>query len=362
MTGFTALLAGFVLAGAALTFVGVQTLRESSTGRRVTSADPTEPGFEGLLEPTPTLLVVHEADGVLKAAALLSLANGDAGGSVVLLPPSVEVGDGADAATMAVTYAFGGTPDVMRGAGEAVVGVGVQDIVVLDDARWEELLAPVAPLTVENPDDLPGFDAGTLELSAADAASWLAATKPGEGELSAVYRQQLFWESWVAAVAAATGTDTVPGELDSGMGRFVRGLAAGPMRVTTIPVTDVIDGAGNHVFKVDRDALRTMITDLVPFPTGTVLAPRTRVRLLDGTGQQEHVRSVAPAVVGADATIVVVGNADSFDYTTTEIRYHQPAQRAAAERIQAALGAGTVVEDVRPIDSFDVTIVLGTDT
>jgi hypothetical protein len=362
MTGFVAILAASVLAGGALTFVGVQTLRESSTGRRVNSADPSEPGFEGLLEPTPTLLVIHEADGVLQSAALLSLGNGDAGGSVILLPPSVVVGDGADAATMSVTLAFGGTEDVMRGAGEAVVGVGVQDIVVLDDARWGELVAPVAPLAIENPDTLSGFAAGPLELGAADVAAWLEARTAGEGELSAVYRQQLFWESWVSAVAAAPGTDTVPGELDSGMGRFVRGLAAGRLRVATLPVADVVDGAGNHVFKVDRDALRTVITDLVPFPTGTVLAPRTRVRLLDGTGQREHVRRVAPAVVGADATIVVVGNADSFDYTSTEIRYHQPTQRAAAERIQAALGAGTVVEDVRPIDSFDVTIVLGTDT
>jgi hypothetical protein len=105
-----------------------------------------------------------------------------------------------------------------------------------------------------------------------------------------------------------------------------------------------------------------VITQLVPFPTGTALAPRTRVRLLDGTGDQDHVTRVAPNVVEADATIVVVGNADAFDYTTTQIRYHHPSQRSAAERLQRALGAGTVVDDVRPIDAFDVTIVLGTDT
>lgn len=362
MTGFVAILAVAALVGGALAFVGVQTLRDSNAGRRVNSADPSEPGFEGLLEPTPTLLVVQVAGGVLKSAALLALANGDDGGSVVLLPPSVAVGDGADAATMAVTYAFGGTPDLMRGAGEAITGVGVEDVVVLDDARWEELVAPVAPLTLENPDALPDFSAGTVELGADQVASWLEATKPGESELSAVYRQQLFWEAWVTAVAASTAAASVPGELDSGMGRFVRGLAAGRLQVATVPVTDVIDGSGNHVFKVDRDALSKVITDLVPFPTGTALAPRTRVRLLDGTGQQEHVRSVAPAVVAAASTIVVVGNADRFDYTTTEIRYHQPGQRAAAERLREALGAGKVVEDVRPIDSFDVTIVLGTDT
>lgn len=361
MAGFAATLGVAALIAGVLTFVGVQTLRGSSTGRRVASIDPSQPGFEGLLEPTPTLLVVHVHDGVLRSAALLALANGDAGGSVMLLPPSVKVGDGADAATLAVTFAFGGTPDVMRGAGEAVAGVGIEDIVTVDDARWAALVAPVAPLTLQNPNDVGAFLAGPITLGADRVAAWLEASKAGEGELASLGRQQLFWQAWVAAVAASKNPASVPGELDSGLGRFVRGLAAGPLRVETVPVTDMTDDAGNHVFPVDRDALRSIITELVPFPTGTVLAPRTRVRLLDGTGERNHVQSVAPTVEASDSTIVVVGNADGFDYKTTEIRYHQPGQRAAAERLRRVLGAGRVVEDVRPIDAFDVTIVLGTD-
>jgi hypothetical protein len=362
MAGFAGAVVVAVLAGSVLAFVGVSTLRDSRVGRTLHSVDPTEPGFEGLLQPTPTLLVVHQSGGVLHSAALLALATGDAGGSVLLLPPSVEVGDGEGAATLAVTAAFGATPEVVRGAGEAVAGVGVEDLVVIDDARWAELVAPVAPLRIQNPDDVEGFPEGPVALAADDVATWLTATRAGESELGALYRQQLFWEAWVAAVTASGDPAAVPGELDSGMGRFVRGLAAGHLQVSTVPVTERQDDTGNVVFDVDRDALRAVITQLVPFPTGTALAPRTRVRLLDGTGDQDHVTRVAPNVVEADATIVVVGNADAFDYTTTQIRYHHPSQRSAAERLQRALGAGTVVDDVRPIDAFDVTIVLGTDT
>lgn len=361
MLGFFASLAVSVLAAGTLAYVGVETLRESSTGRRVASTDPSEPGFEGLLAPTPTLLVIHETDGVLKSAALLALANGDRGGSVLLLPTSVEVGDGDDAATMAVTFAFGGTPDVMRGAGEAIAGVGVESMVLLDADRWAALVAPVAPLTIDNPNDVEGFDAGLVRIDASNVTAWLEATYEGESELGILYRQSLFWQAWVAAVAASPDPAAVPGELDSGMGRFVRALAHGPLTVATIPVTELTDVTGNLVYEVDREALREVITDLVPFPTGTDLAPRTRVRLLDGAGRKDHVTGVAPMVVASDSTIVVVGNADAFDYRTTQIRYHQPSQRQAAERLQEALGAGRVVEDVRPIDSFDVTIVLGTD-
>ncbi len=364
MTGFAAVLVVAVLLGGVLTWVGARTLRDSTTGRTVTSTDPSEPGFEGLLEPSPTLLVVHASEGQLRSAALLALRSGDAGGSVVLLPPSVEVGDGAGATPLSVTYAFGGTPDVLRGAGEAVAGVGVQDVVLMDASRWAELVAPVAPLTLQNPDDVDGFDAGPVTLGPDDVAPWLEATRDGESELGALNRQQLFWEAWVAAVAASGDDAAVPGELDSGIGRFVRGLASGPIQVATIPVAEVpVSGDdASLAYRVDRTALSAIITELVPFPQGTALAPRTRVRLLDGTGDQDHVTRVAPNVVASDATIVVVGNADGFDYTTTEIRYHHPSQRSAAARLQRDLGAGRVVEDVRPIDSFDVTIVLGTDT
>jgi len=126
--------------------------------------------------------------------------------------------------------------------------------------------------------------------------------------------------------------------------------------VVEVPAAD-----GTVAFAVDLELRAEMIVSLIPFPRGTSNAPRTLVRLLDGTGDLDHVPRVAPRVVASDASIVVVGNADRFDYETTQIRYHQPEQRVAAERLREDLGAGEVIEDVRPIDSFDVTIVLGTD-
>ena len=70
---------------------------------------------------------------------------------------------------------------------------------------------------------------------------------------------------------------------------------------------------------------------------------------------------VAPSVVPAGTEIVVVGNADAFDYEVTEIRYHHPTFRSEAEDIRDASGVGRVIDDPRQTDAFDVTIVLGTD-
>jgi hypothetical protein len=65
--------------------------------------------------------------------------------------------------------------------------------------------------------------------------------------------------------------------------------------------------------------------------------------------------------VPAGSEVVVVGNADRFDYETTEIRYHDPVRKGAAEHLRDALGAGRVIDDARQTDAFDVTIVLGPD-
>jgi hypothetical protein len=359
MLAYGAALVVIVVLGGALAAVGVGTLRDSNAGRRVASADPSDPGFEGLLEPTPTLVIIHAADDDLLSVAVLALGAGGKGGSVLVVPPDILLGGGPS--TLSLAQSFGAPPEGMRALVEQVTTVGLQEVVVVDDARWAALVDPVAPLTVENPDGLDAFPTGTIELAAEDVGPWLAAVPPGGSATAHVFRQQLFWERWLAAVAEA-GADAhvVPGELESGIGRFIRGLAAGRVDIAAVPVIEQPTATGTETI-VDTQGLRSMITDLVPYPSGSTLAPRTRVRLLDGTGDAGHATRVARTVVAQDASIVVVGNAESFDYETTEIRYHQPAQKDAAERLAAALGVGQVIEDVRPIDAFDVTIVLGTD-
>jgi len=356
LAGFAAALVVCLVAAAGLAWLGFTTLRDSRTGRVVTSASPDEPGFEGFLEPTPTLAVVVTHEGLLDAVHVLSLGTGDVGGGILLVPPRTRLGTGTG--TIDFTFSFGGDEEAMRASIESVAGFGLDELVTIDEARWAELVAPVAPIVIDNPDELDGFPLGRLELTAEQVGDYLAARTEGESDLSRLARHEVLWEAWLAQVGT---TGEVPGELATGLGRFVRALAAGTHVVRTLPTTAVVRDDGLFDYEVDEEARARVVTELVPYPRGTASAPRTLVRLLDGTGDQGHVARNAPTVVGADASIVVVGNADRFDYDTTEIRYHQPDQREAAERLRRALGTGVVIEDVRPIDAFDVTIVLGTD-
>ena len=361
MIVFCALLAVSVAGALALTYAGIKTVRASRAGQAVsTVTDPAAPGFEAFLEPTPTLAILHRDGKHVRSIAVVSLNSGDVGGSLLLVSPHT-YGDEGDPATFGGAAAFSGQPEATLSPLQPGLGFGITEFVLVDDARWTEVVGPVSPLQVDNPSAVAGFPAGRITLPAEQVGAYLAATNPGESPRESVLRQRAFYRAWLDAVAASGDVvAAVPGEVDSGLGRFMRGLAAGPHRVETAPVVEKLFH-GFYRTDMDATAMAALVPELVPFPTAGEPGGRVRVRLLDGSGDAKHVQRVAPLVIPADAEIVVVGNADAFDYQETEIRYHNPLAKAAARTFQDALGAGRLVDDPRQTDTFDVTIVLGTD-
>ena len=361
MTVFLSLLVLAALAGAALALVGVKTVRESRAGKVVsTVTDPSAPGFEAFLEPTPTLAVLHRDGQGIVSMAVLALGTGDGGGSALMVSPALRSNQGSDAVSFGAVSAFAGNPEVVMPALQAAIRYGVPEVALVDDALWADLVAPVAPLALDNPSAVGAFPAGSLSLAADQVGPFLAATAPGEPPQAAMLRQRAFYRAWIDAVARSSDPAVVPGEVDFGLGRFVRGLAKGPTTIEPVPVLESVVGDTTR-YDVDRDAMEALVPELVPFPTAGSPGGRIRVRLLDGTGDGGHVEAVAPTIVPAGVQIVVVGNADRFDYRETEVRYHTPVVKAAATDLVEVLAAGKVVEDPRQTDAFDVTIILGTD-
>lgn len=361
MTVFCSLLAVAAVAGAALTVVGIDTVRDSRAGRVVSTVnDPNAPGFEAVLEPSPTLAVLHREGTSLRSIAVLALRAGDAGGSVMVVSPDLRSNTGSDAASFAAVSGFGGGPEAVMPSLQAALRLGVNEVALVDDARWAELVAPVAPLTVDNPSAVGVFPAGPLSLTADQVGPFLGARDAGEAPQASMLRQRALYAAWIAAVASSSDPAAVPGELEAGLGRFVRGLAGGPVELEPVPVLE--SPVGDTIrYDVDGEAMDALVAELVSFPTAGRPGARLRVRVLDGTGEGDHVQTVAPLLIPAGVEIVVVGNADRFDYDETEVRYHTPVVKTAASALVEALATGRVVDDPRQTDAFDVTIVLGTD-
>ena len=346
-----------------LSYVGFNAVLSSKAGRSLDPVnDPAKPGFEANVAPTPVELVASvDSDGELSGLTVLALGGDDEGGGVLFVPVGTVIGTTGDepGETLRTTFAQGG--EVALGpAASAVLGFGFDELTVLDDARWSELVQPLAPLTVDNPDRVraPAFPAGAIELEAEQVGPYLAARNAGESDLARLARHEAFWRAWLRVVAGSSAPGAVPGETAAGVGRFVRGVAKGAAAIETL---EVADGEAADTYTYDPIASGAQLARLVPFPTGSDSAPRIRLRVVDGVGVDGLAVSAARRLVPAGAEIAVIGNADRFGYATTVVRFTDEAQRPAADAMVKTLGLGAV-EQVEVVDDVvELTIVIGMD-
>lgn len=359
---FFAALVLLVGTGVGLAYAGVRTVRESTAGQRFDpTMDPADPGFEGFVEATPTVVLLHEGPDGLVGAAVLSLRGEALGGGVLLIPGGVLVDPLGDPRRLDDVFAFGGLDEAVD-AVERILGIGIEEGKVVDDSRWAELVEPVAPLTVQNPDELDDFPAGRLEIGPHDVGSWLEVPGPGASDANRQLRHLLFWEAWLGAIGESDAEQPVPGEVDAGLGRFAVGLAAGPSEVALLPAREEPGDERGSAWVPEPAEVNRVVSSLVPLPTAPEPGGRVRVRLLDGTGDPDLAMRAAPLLVPAGAEIVIVGNSSAgFDHRETEVRHHDAHLEPAAEHLRDALGVGQAVLDPRPTDTYDVTVVLGAD-
>ncbi|CAN5619397.1 hypothetical protein BH10ACT1_BH10ACT1_19950 [soil metagenome] len=338
------------------------------------SAKPGEPGYEELVASTPTaLLLQKDAAGNPVNLTFLSL-SAETGGSVVFVPLDTEVAKpayGVNKLRTGYEYAFS-VADSQDQADQqvsaqvaAILNVGIDQSFRLDETGWANLVGPVGPLALDNSDplDLPGtsLPAGPVQVSAELVGPYLASTREGEDDTSRFFRQEQLWRSWLTAVAASTRPDAVPGETTTGLGSFIRRLAAGTVTYATLPGEFTTEGS-DTVYRPDEAGVNDLVVDVVPAPDAAQPGSRIAVRLLNGVVAGPIPTSVTSKVVALKGTITVVGNGPRFGTAKTDLVYADPEQKAYAELLRAGLGAtGEVRLDPAAPDNVGVTVVLGKD-
>ena len=371
--GFAAVMVILLGGGATLAYVGSETVRDSTDGQviRVTD-DPTAPGFEAFVTPSPTMLVIHNDGKQVLGYTLLVLGPNDAGGAIVFIPTDT-IGELPQFGeqTLSLAYEGGGAP-VATQVIQDMLGTGILDVIEIDGPRWTTLTEPVAPFTFVNPDQViitdpetgeDGllFPSGEIQLEAVGVGQYLSETSDGESELARIARDEIFWTEWLAAIAAG-GDGAVPGEVSSGIGRFARGLANGPVKMVTLPVSEIDDpDRGKVVFLPSESQIEALVTDLIPLPTSPAFGVRPKVRLLNGTTDPDLLGPLVTPLVQAGAEVTVFGNASSFAETTTQIIFTDPTFSDDARAYQEALGVGEIIREERPVENVDITIVIGSD-
>lgn len=372
---FAPVLAVLIVAGPLLAWKGFSILRTEDTGQVIGAVtDPAAPGFQALVTPTPTALLLDLGPrGVLTGVTLLTRPTQDGGGNVVLFPMGtvLEVPlRTPPEATLDQIYAEGGASALEQRI-ETMLGAGIAETIEVPLGQWARLVEPVAPITVQNPVAVQYTNAagetvslpdGPVELNPEQVGLYLQARGADETDPVRLTRHEAFWTAWMAALDTA-GPSAVPGEGETGIGGAVRGLSGGPVNVMTLPVTPVaIPGASlvdSDLFRPNELELAVIVPDLIPFPVGV---GRLRTRLVMGVeGQGDLLPEAAHSLVQAGAEISVIANDEEFDEEQTVVYFFRENQREKAQRLLDALGVGRLVQDPGLSDTSDAVVILGRD-
>lgn len=353
--------------------IGQDIVLTSTDGRLLNQVtDPKAPGYQVITEPTPTMLLVQTDEaGVANGLTVMSLTGEGSGGMMFIPMTTVLELPGIGNIPLDAAAERAGLEGLQK-AVEGVLGVGMAEVAVLDPQGWADLVAPLGSLEVVNPDDVKVAGAGgekvvvypkgTITLTPADVAPYLETLSPGENDLNRLVRHQAFWEAWLRKVGTSDDPNVVPGESSSGLGRFVRELAADRVDMAPLPVKSAsIPGSDLAVYLPVTDQVTSLVARLIPFPIGSPPGARPRVRLLDGTGTLDHGLGAVGTVVAAGGQVDQIGNADTFGAATTTIQYQDDARLPEVERLRAALGVGDIVKISSELPAIDVTIILGAD-
>jgi len=157
----------------------------------------------------------------------------------------------------------------------------------------------------------------------------------------------------------------VPGEVDSGIGRFLLVMSKGPVDFAPLPVTvrtkPTLPGYPDDVV-MDPQALPAdlLITRSIPYPqVGNDVRPS--VRLLNSVDRGSIPPGVVQRLVLGGGQIPIEGATNTGVLEVTEFRYGDATMTDQIKRIRDSLGAGKLVIDNSITDPGEITVVVGRD-
>ena len=239
---------------------------------------------------------------------------------------------------------------------ENLLGARLDEVIAVAPAQLRSLLEAAGPLRVELAEPVQTraatgrvevlIPSGPFTILPENAEGFLEPM--GEGSaLDRMVRHQLFWSAYLAAV-------------DGPSSAAIGALADVDVRHRVLPVEVVSDVEGEELYRVDAEGLDELVQRVLPDaapPDGG----RIRVRILNGAGTPGVAQDVQPLLVDIGAEVTLSGNADRFDYQTTQVVYYDDADLESARAVAEALGVGEVVKSRNQLAVVDVTVVVGAD-
>ncbi len=369
-----------IAAGAAVVLLwrhGTKVVLDSTDGELVDIVtDPTEPGFEAFVDPTPTMLLVHVEEAELVGVTVMAQTLLENGGKMVLLSADLLIDNdtvaGVEPILLRDAYDQGGLELLEALVGE-MFGFGFLETAELttdDLGGWMSLVEPIPFGLIDDLRQSTGegqteiwLSRGQKELDGSVAAQVYAFSSPNRPDSDRNERQVDLWTGWFAEIARADDLVAATLPFENGLSPYLRALGDGSVDVSLLPADPVPFGEQQPFYSMN-ETQRTWLAEtargMTPLPIAPLGANVSSVRLLSGTEDPGLRDEALELLVDLGLEVAVVGNASEFGATTTTVTYHRLADAGVAEDLAAAIGASVgLVEDLE--QPVDLTVVIGSD-
>ena len=354
--------------------LGANSLLNETGGNKVTSE------ATAVIPETPVeLLVITNARNEVATLALIAIAPGNHGGTIVSLPAgsSADVAKGVAPRRISDLYATGGL-EAVRTDVENLLNISIATADDLSEAELAGVLAPVGSQSVTLPQPIVDagvgaapvtvLQAGSITVSPAQIAAGLAATQAGAAEATRLPQVKALWTAAArAGLAESTSTSTTVVEevpAPSNTNEFMTALLAGRVDVWQFGATLMNDTTRNptnlDMYAIDGGEVLTVMASVAP-SVMRITSTNISVMIDLPFASMSYAREAATRLAFMGANVVLLRQTTDPPTVRSIVYYNDAIARAEAENYVSLLGPLEFVESKEVIDGVNLRIVLGND-
>ena len=355
--------------------LGANSLLNETGGNKVTSE------ATAVIPETPVqLLVITNARNEVASLALIAIAPGNKGGTIVSLPvgANADTPKGEAPRRIVDLYASGGL-DAVRIDAENLLNITISTADDLTEAELAAILGPVGNQSVTLPQPVVDAAAGTapvtvlqagsITVSPAQIAAGLAATQAGVPEATRLPQVKALWTAVARAglVEEATTTSTTAVEqvtAPTTTVEFMTALFNGRVDVWQLDgslMNDAIRNPANlDMYALDGGEVLTVMASVAPSAM-RITSTNISVMIDLPFNSISYAKEAVTRLAFMGANVVLLRQTTDAPEARSVVYYNDAIARTEAENYVGLLGPLKYVESADVIEGVNLRIVLGND-
>jgi hypothetical protein len=354
--------------------LGANSLLNETGGNKVTSE------ATAVIPETPVeLLVVTNARNEVASLALIAIAPGNKGGTIVSIPigATADTPKGEAPRRIVDLYATGGL-DAVRTDTENLLNITIPTADDLTEAELAGILGPVGSQSVTLPqpviDAAVGvapvtvLQAGSITVSPAQIAGGLAATQAGVPEATRLPQVKALWTAVARAglVEEATTSTTAVEQVaaPTTTAEFMSALFSGRVDVWQFAGSLMNDAVRNpaalDMYALDGGEVLTVMASVAPSAM-RITSTNISVMIDLPFNSISYAREAVTRLAFMGANVVLLRQTTDTPEEQSVVYYNDAIARAEAENYVGLLGPLKYVESADVIEGVNLRIVLGND-